>query len=45
MSFWKPEASGQRVLPERSLEIVQKFVENAKIEKFKWDILGDFQTL
>ena len=45
MSFWKPEASGQRVLPERSLEIVQKFVENAKIEKFKWDILSDFPTL
>ena len=25
--------------------IGQKLVENAKIEKFKWDILGDFQTL
>ena len=23
----------------------QKFIKNAKIEKFKWDILGDFQTL
>ena len=23
----------------------EKLVENAKIEKFKWDIFGDFQTL
>ena len=44
-SFWKPEACGQTVLPDRSILIGQKLVENAKIEKFKWDILGDFQTL
>ena len=44
-SFWKPEACGQTVLPDRSVLIGQKLVENAKIEKFKCDILGDFQTL
>ena len=31
--------------PERSLLIGQQLVENAKIEKLKWDILEDFQTL
>ena len=40
--FWKPEACGQTVLPDRSLLIGQKSVENTK---FKWDILGDFQTM
>ena len=44
-SFWKPEACGQTELPDRSVLIGQKLVENAKIEKFKCDILGDFQTL
>ena len=44
-SFWKPEACGQTVLPDRSVLIGQKLVENAKIQKFKCDILGDFQTL
>ena len=44
-SFWKPEAGGQTVLPDRSVLIGQILVENAKIEKFKWDILGDFQTM
>ena len=43
--FLKPEACGQTVLPDRSISIGQKLVENAKIEKFKWDILGDFQTM
>ena len=33
------------MLPDRSVLIGQKLVENAKIEKFKCDILGDFQTL
>ena len=33
------------MLPDRSILIVQNFVENAKIEKFKCDILDDFQTL
>ena len=42
--FWKPEACGQTVLPDWSILIGQKLVENAKIEKFKWDILCDFQT-
>ena len=46
--FWKPEACGQTVLPDRpvrSILLAQKWVENVKIEKFKCDILGDFQTL
>ena len=43
--FIKPEACGQTVLPDRSLSIEQKLVENAKIQKFKRDILGEFQTL
>ena len=44
-SFWKPEACGQTVLPARSVLIGQKLVENAKIQKFKYGILGDFQTM
>ena len=44
-SFWKPEACGQTELPDRSILIGQKMVENAKIQKLKCDILGDFQTL
>ena len=31
-SFWKPEACGQTVLPDRSVLIGQKLVENAKIQ-------------
>ena len=38
--FWKPEACCQTVLPERSILIGQKLVENAKIEKLKYDIKG-----
>ena len=44
-SFWKPKACGQTELPDRSVFIGQKLVENAKIEKFKCEISGDFQTL
>ena len=44
-SFWKPEACGQTVLPDRSVLIGQKLVESAKIEKFKCDILSYFQTM
>ena len=34
------------VLPDRTILIGQKLVENAKIKKkSKWDILGDFQTM
>ena len=33
------------MLPDRSLLIGQKLVENAKIEKLKCDNFGDFQTL
>ena len=45
MSFWKPEACGQTVLPDRSVLIGQKLVENANIQKFKCDILSNFQTM
>ena len=31
-SFWKSEACGQKMLPDRSVLIVQKLVENAKIQ-------------
>ena len=34
-SFWKNKDCGQTVLPDKSFLIVQKLVENAKIEKFK----------
>ena len=41
--FWKPEA--QTVLPDMSVLIGQKLVRKAKIEKFKCDILSNFQTM
>ena len=44
-SFRNPEACGQTVLPDRSVLIGQKLVENAKNEKFKCDILSNFQTM
>ena len=44
-SFWKSRAFSQTELPDRSILIGQKLVGNAKIEKFKFDTLGDFQTL
>ena len=44
-AFWKTEACGQIVLPYRSLSIGQKMMENAKLENYKCDFLGDFQTL
>ena len=44
-SFWKPEACGQTVLPDRSVLIGQKLVENAKIQNVKCDILSNFQTM
>ena len=42
--FWKTEACGQTLLPDRSFLIGQKLVEN-KIQKLKCDILSNFQTL
>ena len=33
------------MLPDRSILLRQDLLENAKIEKFKCDLLGDFQTL
>ena len=44
-SLWKPIACGQTVLPDRSLLIRQKFVENAKIQKYKCAIVSNFQIL
>ena len=44
-SFWKPEACGQTVLPDRSVLMGHKLVENAKIPKFKCDIWSNFQTM
>ena len=41
-SFWKPEACGQTVLPDRLILIGQKL---AKMPKFKCDILSNFQTM
>ena len=43
-SSWIAEARSQTVLPDRLILIGQKLVGNAKIEKCKWDICGDFQT-
>ena len=33
------------MLPDISTLKGQKLVENAKIQKFKWDILSNFQTM
>ena len=35
VSFWKPEACGQTVLPDRSVLMGQKLVENAKLRHFE----------
>ena len=43
--FENPKACGQTVLPDRSLTMGQKLVENAKIQNFKCDTLSNFQTL
>ena len=39
-SFWNTEACGQTVLQDRSIFIGQKLVENAKIQRFKCDIIS-----
>ena len=44
-SFRKVEACGQTVLPDRSVLIGQKLAENAKVQKFKCDIMSNFQTM
>ena len=44
-NFRKPKACSQILLPDMSLLIGQKLAENAKIQKFKCDILSNFQTL
>ena len=44
-SFLKLEACGQTLSPGRSVLIVKKSVENAKIQKFKCNILSNFQTI
>ena len=43
--FWKPEACGQTLLPDRSILIRQKLMEDDKMEKFRSDILKNFQTI
>ena len=40
-----PKACGHTELPDMSVLIGQNLAENAKIEKFKCGIFGDFQTL
>ena len=40
VEFLKTKACGQTVLPDRT-----KLMGNANIEKFNWDIFGDFQTM
>ena len=43
--FWRLfENLKLAVLPDWSILIGQKLMENAKIQKFKCDIFGDFQT-
>ena len=44
-SFWKPEACGQTVLPDRSFLVGPKLMENAKVQKLTCDILSEFQPL
>ena len=39
-SFLKHEARSQTVLPDRSLLLGQKLLENAKIDKFNFDFLS-----
>ena len=39
-SFWNPEACGQTVLPDGSILMRQKLMENAKIEKFQIRYFG-----
>ena len=41
----KPEVCFQTVVPYRSILIKQKLAENAKIQKYKCDILNNFQTM
>ena len=41
VSFWKPEACGQTVLPDRSVLIRQKLVENAKIQMRYFELFSN----
>ena len=43
--FWKPEACGHTVLPDRLLLNRQKLGGNAVIQRLKCDFFGDFETL
>ena len=43
--FWKLEALGQTVLPDRSILIAQKSLENAKKAKIQMRLFDFFQTL
>ena len=44
-SFWNRVAFSETALPDRLILILQKLVENAKIEKLKCDIFSYFQPL
>ena len=44
-SFWNPEGCGQTVLPDMSVLIGQKLVENAKIKKIQMRHFEQFQTM
>ena len=43
--FFKSDTYDQTVLPDRSISIGLKLMENAKIENLNWDISGNFQTM
>ena len=45
LQIWFENLKLDVVLPDRSIGIGQKMVENAKIEKFKCDILSNFETM
>ena len=45
VSFWKSEACGQTVLPDRSILLGQKLLENDRWKKFNCDTLSNFQTM
>ena len=44
-SFWEPKACCHIVFPDRSVLIGQKLVGNAKIQKFKCEVLRNYQTM
>ena len=45
MPKFKCDICGQSVLPDKSILIRQKLIKNAKIQKFKCDIISNFQPM